>query len=146
MRDTYTTPEGFELHRPLLLPDVRDFTEVLTVERPWDFATMNHRNGYPQAETPKEITREGFDRTVSRFCSTRNMDRPHFQVTPTDRVLELIYSLDPEHFAFFDTVSFEAIYHPANERVLILGSASQIIASRYLAYVTLESVPTGERS
>lgn len=142
MTDDYRTPEGFTLHRPLLMPDVRDFAEVLIAERRWNFATMNHKNGRPQTETPAEVEVPGRERTVSRFCSVRNLPgRYHMQVSPTTRTLELISSDD---FAFFDRVSFEAIYHPANDRVLIVADASQIIASRYLAYVDPATVPTFE--
>lgn len=145
MRDTYPTPEGFELHRPLLMPDARAFTDVLTIERPWDFTTMNHRSGVAGPERYPDITRKDFEKTVSRFCSVRHMpdrpDRMAYVVTPTDAVLDLVFSLNPEPFAFFDTVSWEAIYHRENDRVLILGSASRIIASRYVAYVDPATVP-----
>lgn len=138
MNDTYTTPEGFELYRPLLLPDARSFADVLTAERAWDFATMNHRNGYPQADTPAEIKLDGLERVVSRFCSVRVPGRRNLQVTPTAATLELVRG---DTFAFFDRVEFEAIYHEANDRVLIVASASSIIASRYIAYVDPATVP-----
>lgn len=147
MTDTYTTPEGFDLPRPLLFPDVRRFDELFTFERFWDFATMNHKNGYPQAETPQEITREGWDKTVSRFCAVKSIPNGyHMQVTPTALVLDRIYADESEHldFAFFDHVSFELIYHPNNDRVLVVADASQIIASRWLAYIDPASVPTRE--
>jgi hypothetical protein len=145
MTDTYTTPEGFELHRPLLFPDVRAFSDLFTFERFWDFATMNHKSGYPQAETPATITREGWEREVSRFCSVRNLPNGyHMQVTPTDMVLDRIYADESEYldFAFFDRVEFELIYHGSNNRVLVVADASQIIASRYLAYIDPATVPT----
>ncbi len=44
--------------------------------------------------------------------------------------------------AFFDHVGFEAIYHPANDRVLLVASASGILASRWLAYLDPATVPT----
>lgn len=147
MTDTYTTPEGFELHKPLLFPEVTDFTELLHVDGAWDFETMNHRNGYAQPATPKEITREGWGKVVGRFCSVRIPGhRGHLVVTPTDQLLDLIYADESEslNFAFFDRVGFEAIYHESTDRVLIVASASGIIASRYLAYVDPTTVPTGE--
>jgi hypothetical protein len=140
--DTYTTPEGFELHRPLLFPDTHDFTELFTVERAWDFSTMNHRNGKAQAETPEEI-RLSQSRVVDRFCSVRNMNRPHLMVTPTDALMERLRG-DGEtfdDFAFFDRIGFEVIYHAANGRALVIASANNIIASRYLAYVDPTTVP-----
>lgn len=45
MRDSYTTPEGYTLHRPLLMPDARTFSDVLTYVREWDFDHMNHVRG-----------------------------------------------------------------------------------------------------
>ena len=142
MTDTYETTEGFELHRPLLMPDATSFADVLTAERVWDFATMNHRNGEPQAGTPEEIELRGLERRVSRFCSVRNMPgRYHMQVTPTPALMEL---LKGDTFAFFDRIEFQAIYHENRDRVLIIADASQIIASRYLAYVPLGTVPTPE--
>lgn len=157
--DTYKTPEGFDLYKPLIFPNVRDFTELLTVEGPWDFATMNHKSGYAQPTTPKDIGRGGFetdksgsffatsnaDRTVGRFCSTRNLPgRGSLFVTPTDMLLRRIFADESESldFAFFDHVSFEAIYHESNDRVLVVASASGILASRWLAYVDPATVPS----
>lgn len=141
MTDTYTTPEGFELSRPLLFPDVTDFADLFTFERFWDFATMNHKNGYPQADTPENITREGWDKEVTRFCSVRNLPgAAHMMVTPTALILDRIFAyLD---FAFFDRVGFELIYHERTNRVLVVASASGIIASRWLAYIDPATVPT----
>jgi hypothetical protein len=150
MTDNYVTPEGLELPRQLVFPDVRRLDELFTVEGPWDFDTMNHRNGRAQPATPREITREGSDKIVGRFMSwDRNRadalpGRRNMVVTPAPELLEVIYECSAEHgepFAFFDRVSFKAIYHPANDRVLIVADASQIIASRWLAYVTPDSVP-----
>lgn len=147
MSDTYTTPEGFPLYRPLMMPDAREFGEVLTAERAWDFETMNHRSGKRGPETPDEITVHGSpaslaypDRIVSRFCSVRNMPagRGHMLVTPTEATLDVLRG---DEFQFFDRVGFEAIYHASTDRVLIVAGASGLIASRWLAYVRLDSVP-----
>lgn len=146
MDDYYTTPEGFRLPKTLVFPDVRDFTELFTVDGAWDFATMNHRNGYAQPATPPEIRREGSSKVVGRFLATRNLQGvPHLVVTPTDLFLEMVYG-EPEHleFAFFDRVGFEAIYHESNNRVLLTASASGIIASRWLAYVDPATIPHPE--
>ena len=139
--ETYATPEGFELYRPLIFPDARDFGELFEDVFPWNYATMNHRNGYPQPATPKDIEREGFERVVSHFCATRNLPKGRsLHVTPRATLLDRIFS-DSNDFAFFDRVSFEAIYHEKNNRVLITAQASGIIASRWLAYVDPTTVP-----
>lgn len=148
MNDRYTTPEGFTLPKPLVFPDVRHLGELLTVERPWDFATMNHRNGNPQADTPDDITREGYDRTVGRFLSVRNLPGGHWMVTPTDLLLAAIYGPErafSEPFVFFDRVGFQAIYHENNGRVLLVAQASGILASRWLAYLDAASMPKATR-
>lgn len=49
-------------------------------------------------------------------------------------------------FAFFDRIGWEAIYHQSSDRVLIVANASGIIASRYVAYVTPESVREAVRA
>lgn len=155
MSGDYKTPEGFELYKPLIFPDVRDFSELFTFERAWDYATMNHKNGYAQPDTPKNIgrgyfetSRRGYfhpegdsDKTVGRFMSTRDLDLPSLMVTPTEKLLRKIFD-DSNDFAFFDHVSFEAIYHESNDRVLIVASASGIIASRWLAYINPATMPT----
>lgn len=150
MGDTYTTPEGFELYKPLVFPDVRDFAELFTVERAWDFETMNHRNGDPQPDTPPNITRDGFTRwsgytdeiNVGRFLATRNLPNvPHLMVTPTQMVLDVIFDRDRLEFAFFDHVSWEAIYHERNDRVLVTASASRILATRWVAYIDPATIP-----
>lgn len=156
--ETFKTPEGFDLYKPLIFPDVNDLADLFTVERPWDFATMNHRNGYPQPDTPKDlipsdflsnpkITNFGSARPVGRFLSVRNLPgRYHMQVTATPMLLEKIWQSETLKgfgpFSFFDRVGFEAIYHESNDRVLVVASASGIIASRWLAYVDPATVPT----
>jgi hypothetical protein len=141
MEQTYKTPEGFELYKRLLMPEARSFADVLTFVRPWDFATMSHKNGYPQADTPRDTPIPGTSRLVSHFCAVRNLEgRQHMQVDPTSELMAL---LETDDFAFFDRVSFEAICHESNDRVLIVASASGIIASRWLAYVDPATVPGG---
>lgn len=146
MNDTlYTTPEGFVLHKQLLLPDAHDFTDLLTAERRWDFATMNHYNGYPQADTPEEITdntRPYGDRPVSRFLSVNQFPgHYHLQITPTERLLEVLWS---DVVVFFTRIELSAIYHESNDRVLLTASATNIIASRWIAYLDPATVPTME--
>lgn len=146
--DTYTTPEGFDLPKPLLFPDVRDFADLFTAERPWDFATMNHRNGYAQPETPADLKRPApldDHKIVGRFMSVRRVPGAvNMLVTPTPLLLNRVWADESESldFAFFDRIGWEAIYHEANDRVLIVASASGIIASRWLAYVDPATVPT----
>lgn len=145
MHDTYRTPEGFELPRPLLFPDVRDFGELFTVERAWDFSTMNHKNGYPQPDTPEDLRRHPGDdhKVVGRFLATRRLEGvPNLMVTPMPLLLDKVWQDESEglDFAFFDRIGWEAIYHEGNDRVLIVADASRIIASRWVAYVTPESV------
>lgn len=146
MTDTYKTPEGFDLPKPLVFPDVRSFGELFTVDRVWDFATMNHRNGYPQPDTPEDLRRPApldDHKIVGRFLSARRLEGvPNLMVTPKPLLLDKVWQDESEglDFAFFDRIGWEAIYHEANDRVLIVASASSIIASRWIAYVTPESV------
>lgn len=146
MIETYRTPEGFELPKPLLFPDVRDFGQLFTVERAWNFATMSHRNGRPQADTPEDLRRPApldDHKIVGRFLATRRMEGvPNLMVTPKPLLLDKIWQDESKglDFAFFDRIGWEAIYHEGSDRVLIVASASGIIASRWVAYVTPEGV------
>lgn len=59
---TYTTPEGYTLHKPLLMPDARTFADVAEYVAEWDHVTMNHRNGVLPADgcrpEPRYLSRD----------------------------------------------------------------------------------------
>ena len=132
----YTTPEGFTLHKPLLLPQVTRLDQVLTVERRWDYATMNHRNGVAGSERPDDIEYGGL--TFSRFCPIRHMrGEPRWVVTPTEQAMDACLSA----FGFDYTVGWEVIYHASADRCLVVASQVELISSRYVAYVLPSSVP-----
>jgi hypothetical protein len=136
---TYRTPEGFDLWKSLVFPDVRVFTDLFMIDGAWDFATMNHLNGIAGPERPADITRPGYERVVGRFCSVQHMDRPHLVVTPSDEVLDYLFS---DACGFWSHISFEAIYHESTDRVLVTAGDSAFISTRWLGYVTPESVPS----
>ncbi len=48
----YPTREGYELARPLLMPDATSFADVLEYISEWDHETMTHRSGVAPAGRP----------------------------------------------------------------------------------------------
>ena len=136
----YTTPEGFELHKPLLMPDARDFADVLTFVRTWDHRTMTHTSGViPSPElVPDPVIIDGNE--IGPFCSVTGPGgkRWSLAVTPTPATVEAIAG---QLVTDDDRLSFQVIYHPNRDRCLIILEHGQIIGSRYLAYVDPATVP-----
>ena len=159
--DTYPTPEGFILPKPLVMPDMTDFNDLFFYERPWSFKTMNHHNGYAQPATPKDIEYPGAERSsfmtldgnvlrFSRFCSVRHMPSRTAHLVPgwldgcdsmmVTPKLETCEALLPQ-FGFSYTVGWEIIWHERNDRCLVVASQIELISSRYVAYVKPDTIP-----
>lgn len=155
--DGYKTPEGFILHRPLLLPDVRDFAEVCEYVREWDHEHMTTSSNtelvvhprYVPEETP--AANEWESRTwhtahgwiaVGPFCSVDLSQlgglRRSIAVRATDAVLEAVGSriATPTR-----SLSFKVIGHAGTKRALVILDHGYIIGSHYLAYVDPTTLP-----
>lgn len=141
MTDTHTTPEGFELYRPLLMPDARSFGDVLEYVRDWDHSTMSHYKGEPGPGHIEDLEFEG--NRITAFCSVRMDGRHSMAVRPTPALLA---ALSGQLLPIDDSLAFEVIHHETNNRCLILISHNQIIGSRYLAYVDPSTVPLDAES
>lgn len=139
--EDYVTPEGFRLPRRLLLPDVRSFTDLYDVVRPWDFTTMNHVNGVrPRPDLVPDAVKIGnTGAEIGPFCAVRNLKRPHFAVIAKPIVVEAVKPL-----IFSNTVlGTEVIFHERTGRALVVVSHQSIIASHWLAYIDPDTIPTG---
>jgi hypothetical protein len=145
IQDTYTTPEGFELHRPLLLPDARSFDEVLTYVREWEFEEF--RKNPDLAPEPRVIGDEQEYRrkgnAVGPFCTidlSQVGGKKHrsVAVVATDATIEAITGriVTPD-----DTLSFKLIAHKATNRVLVVAQHGYIIGSHYVAYIDPATIP-----
>lgn len=144
MHDTeFATPEGFLLPKPLALPDVRDFRDLYEIVRPWDFETMNHRNGVrPHPELVPDPVKIGIGRAeISPFCSVDiDAQHGHLAVVAKEIVVEAVKGR-----VFDDTVlSTKVILHPRNNRALVVLDHQNILANIWLAYIDPTTVPTTE--
>ena len=139
MTDTYTTPEGFTLPRPLLLPDARSFTDVLGYVREWDHATMSHNAGVvPRPDLRPEPAKIG-DNEVGPFCSIRLVDsRRSIAVRATQAVLDAVA---PRIVTGDDHLSFQIIEHKGTGRALVILEHGYIIGSHWLAYIDPATIP-----
>lgn len=142
--ETYTTPEGFELSRKLLLPDARSFSDVLEYVREWDSSTMSHHNGVvPRPELVPEPAKIG-DNKVGPFCSVQiegadgKRGRRSIAVQARQAVLDVV---EPRIVTPDDRLSFEIIEHKGTGRALVLLSHSYIIGSHWLAYIDPATIP-----
>ena len=143
--ETYTTPEGFELAKPLLLPDVHDLGELVTVVRPWDYATMSHRGGVvPRPDlVPEPVDVDGSH--LGPYMSIRRDGRTSgYAVVPTDTLVEALrgqlitWDGDPER------LGLKVIEHKERGRALVVVEYSRIIGSRWVAYVRTDTLPADE--
>lgn len=149
----YRTPEGFWLHRPLLLPDVRDFAEIATYVREWDFETMSHRNGViPRpdlvpAEVPvgwsrfdgpvSDAPRHPKCNVISPFCSVSNR-RNGMAITVTDLVVDAVKN---RLVTSDDRLGLKIVVHESNNRGLVILEHGYIIGSHWLAYIDPATIP-----
>jgi hypothetical protein len=139
MRDTYVTPEGFTLYKPLLLPDARTFDDVLELLAPWDHATMSPRNGALPPERPQP-TRTVEGQSFGPFCSVDlsqlSMVAQHLAVACRPATVLALAGR-----TFTGSHSFRIIGHRSTRRALLLAEAEAILASYWLAYIDPATVP-----
>jgi hypothetical protein len=137
--DGYTTPEGYWLARPLLIPDARAFSDVLEYVREWDHATMSHTSGrIPRPEllpAPSMIERN----EVGPFCSiSLTSGRRSVAVVARPAVLDVVA---PRIVTDDDHLSFEVIEHKGRGRALVTLQHGYIIGSHWLAYIDPATIP-----
>lgn len=145
--DMHTTPEDFELARPLLMPDARDFDDVLEYVREWDYATMSHTRGtVPRPDlrpAPQMIERN----EIGPYCSIRLAgQRRSVAVVARPAVLDVVA---PRIVTPGDHLSFEIIEHADRNRALVVLQHNYIIGSHWLAYIdpsTIPAAPMGDAS
>jgi hypothetical protein len=163
--DMYTTPEGFELSRPLLLPDARSFSDVLEYLGEWK-PEYSHRSGRREEEPPGVrylSTREtalggtmgallemgGMSRDtdavneIGPYCSVdlSQLGGPRSRsmaVRATDAVLDAVR---PRIVTDDDHLSFELIAHADRNRVLVILKHGHISGSHWLAYIDPDTIP-----
>ena len=144
MRNGYTTPEGFWLARPLLMPDARSFADVLTLRGEW-----SHARGYVPPCEPVRLPAGGADRNeIGPFGVIETLDgtgprRRAVALEPTAAALDAIAArglVTPD-----DHLSWAIIIHPARDdrpsRALVILEHGAIIGSLWLAYVDPETIP-----
>ena len=159
MRDGYTTPEGFWLARPLLMPDARSFADVLTLRGEW-----SHARGYVPPCEPVRMPAGGKggeiiaaligppdprDRNeIGPFGVIETLDctgprRRAVALEPTPAALEAIAARGL--VTSDDRLSWQIIIHPARDdrpsRALVILSHGAIIGSLYVAYVDPATIP-----
>ena len=136
----YTTPEGFWLYRPLLLPNVRDFGDLVTVHRLWDHRTMSHTSGVvPEPGLVPDPVKIG-ENELGPFCSVNMRDRGRWSLAVTAKPI-VVDVIAPRIVTEDDRLSFEVIYHPDRDRCLVIAEHNYIIGSHWLAYVDPATVP-----
>jgi hypothetical protein len=141
----YYTPEGHYLPRPLLLPEVRDFTELLTFVRGWDHRTMSHTGGVvPRPEMVPQPVMIG-QNELGPYCSFRNdvpnhRDHSGCAVVATDLTVSVI---EPRIVTDDDHLSFQVIYHKDRDRCLVIAKHGYIIGDHWLAYIDPATIPGG---
>lgn len=142
MTASYTTPEGYVLPRPLLLPDVRDFAELLECLAPWDYDTMNHRSGVPGPARPEPVGCEGNE--LGPFCSVDlgalGRSSRHLAVRARPATVAALRG----HLFSGDVLSFRVIGHVSSGRALVLAQHQSILADHWLAYIDPATIPHSE--
>ena len=141
------------MRRPILLPDVDTFAELLEYHGEWNHKRYNHHAGVRPA-TAAELPAPRYigeprvsDRTgrvsganeIGPFCSTRNLEPAHrsMAVRATDLVLEVVA---PRIVTPDDHLSFELIGH-ADGRALVVLQHGYISGSHWLARIDPATIP-----
>ncbi len=147
MTDGYTTPEGHYLSRPLLLPDVLDFAQVLTYLGEWDNDTMTPRAGVtPRPDLVPQPSKIG-NNELGPYC-TADLSQVGLAkhramaVHPTQAVLDVVRDrivTDDDH------LSFKIIAHRDRNRALVILEHGHILGSHWLAYIDTDTLPLPKR-
>lgn len=157
----FTTPEGFELSRPILLPDARSFSDVLEYLGEWDqfkdYESPSRFAGNPPApryvpETTPEA--DAWERKAwTRHSDGRNRVGPFatvdlsqiggkshrsIAVRATDAAIEAVA---PRIVTADDDLTFKLVAHGDRNRVLVILEHDYIIGSHWLAYIDPATIP-----
>lgn len=133
LHDMYATPEGFELYKPLLLPDARSFADVLEYLGEWD--------QFKDPPAGRVIGNEtGYRRTgneIGPFCvvAVAQPGIPSHRsiaVRATDAVIDVV---TPRLVTPDDSLSFDIIEHADRNRALVILKHNYIIGYHWLAYI-----------
>lgn len=141
---SYKTPEGFELYRPLLLPGARSFADVLEYISEWDYETMSRGDAAPAPRIIRHAP--GAELRGNRVGPYAHVDMSQLggvrsrgmAVRATDATMEVVRGrivTDDDH------LSFKLIAHQSTGRVLVILDHGYIIGSHWLAYVDPATVP-----
>lgn len=138
--EEYYTPEGHYLPRPLLLPDVRDFSELLEYVSEWDFATMSHLAGVPPQPDRRPAPVMIGDNEVGPYCTVDDGVKRHrgIAVIAKQPVIDAVKNrivTDDDH------LSFKVIVHTERNRALVILDHGYIIGSHWLAYIDPTTIP-----
>jgi hypothetical protein len=141
--ESFRTPEGFELPKRLLLPDVRTFGELFTYVREWDHATMT--SGPRQADAtliPRSVRVDLMD--IGPFLSgTIGGVRRAMAIVATTATVNALATPSPLFATLVHegVMSFELFEHKANGRVLVTAQINTLSSSLYVAYIDPASIP-----
>lgn len=129
--DGWTSPEGFWLHRPVLLPGVRSFAEVLEYVGEWI-----HRPGHE----PEPAVAVVYGNEISPYCSVSQAGDRHrgISVKPRDVALDAVRG---RIVTDSDRLSWKVIVHEDRGRALVILEHGHIIGSHWLAYVDADTIP-----
>lgn len=136
--EMYQTPEGFELSRPLLLPDALSFADVLEYLGEWD----RFKDHEPEPRVIGiEIGNRRKGNAIGPYCTlerVHGVERRTIAVRATDATMNV---LDDRIVTDDDTLSFRLIAHERSGRVLVILEHGYIIGSHYLAYIDPATIP-----
>jgi hypothetical protein len=159
--DGYTTPEGYWLPRPLLLPDARSFSDVLEYCGEWTDFPRHPRTNAPLVPVKPRIIDHGYSsghyyatgtesprrgNEIGPYCTsdTRQIGgKAHrgIVVRATDAVIDVV---TPRIVTPDDCLSFQVIAHGnrgREPRALVILSHGYIIGSHWLAYIDPGTIP-----
>ena len=154
--ETYTTPEGFELHRPLLLPDARSFADVLEYCGEWGGRMDGGYEGtrpeprHIPEETPADASswersawRNDGRNEIGPYCTVDLSQHggPHFRSIAVRATDATMTALEGRIVTPDDTISFRVIAHEGTGRALVIAEHGYIIGSHYLAYIDPATIP-----
>lgn len=144
MTETFRTPEGFDLPKPLLLPDVRDFNDLFDYVREWDHATMTAKSGVVPNSELVPLPALVDDLEIGPFLSVKLAGGQRSMAIEATALTVNALAQPSKVFAAIrheGQISFELIEHARNGRVLVTAQHNQSTRSQYLAYIDPATIP-----
>lgn len=132
--------------RAILLPDVRDFGDLLEYVAEWDHETMSGYAGKPPMIAGKDLGERAIGENVISPFTTINTPLSKHRAIAARATDVALAAVAPRIVTPDDRLSWRVIEHVGTGRALVILEHGYIIGSHWVAYIDAATIamPNGE--